>query len=360
MGRRIFILILIIGALILVGSLCSCIGKGKTDSFDLLLVAIGNDDLSKVKSLVAEMPSLVNRQDSFGRTALHYASEQNRTGTAGYLISQGASLKTEDNGHRTPLQCAVSASHREMLEYLVLKGANVNEKSSNADTPLHIAAENADGGIVESLIAHGAIVNVKDSEESTPLHRASEAGNLEAVTILLKNGAAIESKNVSNETALDEAIISYTYVNGKKRAELAKIIKLLRQNGAVCDVFSAARLGDLQAVRRILAESPTLLNEQDDISGGDTLLHAAASSGSVELCDYLQKEGASINMRNNMGETPLHRASGCGHIAVAGFLISGGADINAKDDGKKTPLNVAEMNKNRLMTAFLLRNGARE
>ncbi len=105
------------------------------------------------------------------------------------------------------------------------------------------------------------------------------------------------------------------------------------------DIFSAAKEGNIEEVRR-LVESGVDVNVKDN--DGRTPLHFAAGLGYIEVVKYLISKGAYVNVKENAhGATPLHLAAEFGQIEVVKYLISKGAEVNVKDNYGNTPLDYA-------------------
>ena len=68
---------------------------------------------------------------------------------------------------------------------------------------------------------------------------------------------------------------------------------------------------------------------QDEV--GATPLHKA-SSGGVEMAQFLIEHGANVAAQDERGWTPLHGASSRGHVDLTRLLINHGADSAAKDE----------------------------
>ncbi|KAJ1528165.1 hypothetical protein ONE63_008078 [Megalurothrips usitatus] len=99
--------------------------------------------------------------------------------------------------------------------------------------------------------------------------------------------------------------------------------RLLRAVAAKCDLMSAARRGDVDAVREGLRQAPRLLEARDGAGRG--LLHHAAASGSAELVRQLLEAGAPLGA-DRAGETPLHCAAS---KDVAGALLEHGERLGS-------------------------------
>ena len=96
----------------------------------------------------------------------------------------------------------------------------------------------------------------------------------------------------------------------------------------------------------------------NETMGGFTSLHIAAENGYLELVNFLLKNGANVNTRNDKKGTPLHPAALNGHLEVVTALILSGADINARVLDGCTPLHYAIENGHRNIAHVLLKHGA--
>jgi ankyrin repeat protein len=100
--------------------------------------------------------------------------------------------------------------------------------------------------------------------------------------------------------------------------------------------FKAAQEGDLQQLRAALT-----VDNMNEVDGGWTVLHNAASFGSVDCAKYCVEMGANVNARDSGGLTPLHIASWRGHVNVVRVLLDGGAVVDSTNNGGCTPLHDA-------------------
>jgi 60kDa lysophospholipase len=89
--------------------------------------------------------------------------------------------------------------------------------------------------------------------------------------------------------------------------------------------------GDLEKVKDILREDPTLLSRPD--YSGNTPLHLAATGPNLRILRYLLQQGASAHMRNytGSGRTPLFLAANAGRTSHALLLRSAGAHLHAEE-----------------------------
>ena len=113
------------------------------------------------------------------------------------------------------------------------------------------------------------------------------------------------------------------------------------------ELGAAIQAGEVDAVRRIIAENPGLVTGP---LGGRfqtrTALHVAADwpgyfPNGPQIVRLLLAEGADPDAGSPGGETPLHWAASSDDADVAAALIDGGADIEAPDGSIGTPLENA-------------------
>jgi ankyrin repeat protein len=121
------------------------------------------------------------------------------------------------------------------------------------------------------------------------------------------------------------------------------------------DIYIASYRGDLERVKRLLAENPELINSRNSYSRFP--LEMAAQTGQVDVVKFLLEKGADVNL-NRGGATALHMAAIYGgKTEVISLLLEAGADINARTGNGDTPLNLAVMGKQKEIAELLLANG---
>ncbi len=124
------------------------------------------------------------------------------------------------------------------------------------------------------------------------------------------------------------------------------------------DMIKAAKHGDLEKARALLADDRSLLNACD--TDGSTPLHCATWKGHVDMVTYLVGAGADVNAHNrndHWGTTPLHAAAHANQSAIVQLLIEHGADVNARDMNGMTPLHHTTFHKARAAARILQRHG---
>ena len=166
---------------------------------------------------------------------------------------------------------------------------------------------------VKRLVEAGHDVNQRDWLGRTPLMRAAEKGRTDCVEYLLQNGAIVD------------------------------------------DMFTAARIGHLEVMKR-LVEGGQDVNQRDRRER--TPLMYAAGEGHTDCVEYLLQNGAQLDLKGWWGETALHLAAERGCLEVMKRLVGAGQDVNQRDGKEWTTLMEAAEKGHTDCVEYLIKNGA--
>ncbi len=125
---------------------------------------------------------------------------------------------------------------------------------------------------------------------------------------------------------------------------------------AAHEIHDAARAGDLEKIRTLLAAHPEWLEIRTETQ--KTPLHFAAEGGNVDVIRFLLDQGAAVNAKNISGETPLHYATGWCHVEAVKLLLERKADVHSKTDEGDTPLHYLRFVGRAEVARLLLDSGA--
>jgi ankyrin repeat protein len=295
--------------------------KGETP----LMRAIEVGRLDMVSAILkhrATPPFNLEARDSEGRTAMHYAGEEQSGATVQMLVAAGAKVDARSSVKVTPLMSAAYADSLAAVRELLKAGANPNAQSVDGQTALHGA--------------------------SSPT----------LAKLLLSNGARI----MMNKAGYS----AYTLALWRQDEDLVKHIKSFNPPTGF---FDAILLSDLDGVKQWLARgsSPNakFMNETP-------ILHIAAQMSSAEVVKALIDAGAKVDakdrflertaiivaLKEEYGEqnTPQDEAR---RVAVVTTLIDAGGAFLIKDGRTgDTPLILAARRNSAPLVKLLLSRGA--
>ncbi len=124
------------------------------------------------------------------------------------------------------------------------------------------------------------------------------------------------------------------------------------------DVFEAAAMGQVDAVRHHVRTDPCAVNSC--AKDGFTPLHLATFFGKIDVARFILANGGDVGAaaRNPSAVQPLHSAAATGDANVVRVILAAGADPDAKQAGGHTALHSAVVHGNVAMTIALLASGA--
>jgi ankyrin repeat protein len=199
-------------------------------------------------------------------------------------------------------------------------------------TGLHEAAKGGQTTAVRVLLEYGADPNAREAGDNTyPLHWAAAHAHVDVVRALLDAGGDVHGTGDVHEL---DAIGWASFfrdphadphaIDDARRA----VVSLLLERGARHHIFSAMSIGDMNAIRSLVAANPDALNRRmSRFEQGQTPLHLAISRHRYDILDLLIALGADVNRTDRNGQTPL----------AAAMLRGDGEAIRRLEDAGATP-----------------------
>lgn len=206
------------------------------------------------------------------------------------------------------------------------------ERNRDGATGLHVAVRHPDA--VRLLLEHGADPNARDvGDNALALHGAAGGGYVESVRALLDAGSDVHG--FGDVHKLD--VIGWATAFGVAHRD---VVDLLVERGARHHVFSAIALGDLELLRRVVADDPDAIRRRlSRFEQEQTALHYV-----IAPADGL------VGGMFRTGD----------HYRTLETLIDLGVDLEARDAKGRTPLAVAMLRGDREAMRRLSAAGARE
>ena len=296
-----------------------------------LQLAVQRGRLREVRMLVSSSAKPFVEYES-GRV-LRSALRLGHAGVARYLIQQGFSVNVEIYEYReTPLHVAISLGLSDIVAMLLDRQADVNARNPCRETPLHRAVtaryfqENDQLHVIQSILDRGASVNARNLHRTTPLHEACKRNLLAVVTTLVAGGASIHSKTSSKVMPPWNPRRLFSPLYFAVKSGSVEIVDYLVREGApvlIEDKVSPLHLAIRQAnIPMIQALTGTRMEYLP------VLLNEAILSERQHVVEYILRKGAEVNPTENLH--PLHVAAATGKGALCEFLLQNGAYIDAK------------------------------
>jgi ankyrin repeat protein len=193
---------------------------------------------------------------------------------------------------------------------------------TGARTALHFAVNGLHEAAIVLLLERGADPNVLcEGDAATPLHFAAERGHFGIIRLLIEHGS--DPIGVGDYHELE--VIGWATVFGTGDKE---IVDYLLAHGARHNIFSAVAVGEVDEIRRIATEMPTLLDHRmDQTNKRRRPLHLAVVKKQPTALATLLDLGANIEAPDGAGFTPLDQAALGGEHAMAHVLLERGAEM---------------------------------
>src|SRR5262249_52585401 len=300
---------------------------------------------------------------------LYFAVRENRLDVAAFLLERDPDpigLAVNDS----LLDIARDRGYREMEVLLETMLAKLHGASSRGE-PLAQAIRERDLPRVRTLLDQlPELLTAGDSRSNQPIHWAVMTRQIDIVDELLARGADINAARLDGARPIQLTNGDYHYrgwrdVPEEVAATPAEMLAHLRARGAYCRVCTAASIDDLDRVRELLDQDPSLANRVSEYVtyylGSGAPLKNAAARGHIEIVKLLLERGADPNLPEE-GIAPrghaLYSAVYNGHYDVARLLLEHGAYPNPEVESSADALSIAITRSDQRMVDLLCSYGA--
>lgn len=297
-------------------------------------IAVGGLELDRVRQLISEDPTLVDA-DVQGNASID--------GTWGY--GRDRSPEREDATARAVHFAAYR--HPELMQLLIDHGADVDalgyEGNYGWAPPLVLACWEGDAQVVRILLEAGANPNLPAVPGGSALQSAINHYDDDKIQLLLQHGARHDIFSAAAVGDLEEvkrlleedSFLLHRQDLRRRRTPLGwaiyherpHIVDYLLEIGVRPQPHELISLGRLDEIRQAVAEDPEFVHRRDDGygDGADPPLLWAVQAGHLEVARFLLQAGADPNQLGRW-ESPLRLAYD--DVKMARLLIDAGADIN--------------------------------
>jgi ankyrin repeat protein len=334
-----------------------------------LMQACASGDLKAVRELVANDPSLARSHYHY-RKPLYFAVRENRIEVVRFLLERDRNpldLWVDDD----PIEIARDRGYAEM-EQLLTHTFGTSFNASTTGEPVAAALREQDLKRMRELLdAQPELLGKGDKRSNQPIHWATMTRQLDAIDELRRRGADINAQRIDGGRPIHLTNGDYYYrgwrdVPRNWPVTPAQVMAHLKARGAFIDLPTACHTGDLERVRELLREDPSLANKLGEYEGyylgAGAPLSNAAAVGRTDIVQLLLDHGADPNLPEEQiapkGKA-LYQAVFHGHYEIAKLLLERGAFPNPPVESSGDALWVSrEFRPNKRMEQLLLAYGA--
>lgn len=191
-------------------------------------------------------------------------------------------------------------------------------------TPLHQAVFGNSEPAVKLLLERGANPNIRcEGDNAYPLHFAVEKQRLPIIRLLVEHGADTIGEGDYHELGVIGWATAWDYMQPS-----AEIVRYLLAHGARHNIFSAVAVGDVEAIRELVARTPSDLERR---MNGTIMrrmpLHLAVVKNQPAAMTTLLDLGANTESLDEAGFSALDLAAFEGRHDLAQVLLERGAKV---------------------------------
>lgn len=290
-----------------------------------IIEASAINSLKLVKYLVEESPVRINLQSDSSLTAFDEACKNDNLEILEYLV-QRFGTRVENYKRMIPIQFACQLGRTRLVNFLIRAGSPSIGRDHQGWTLIHHAClSNVEELILGLSRDHGVDHRVADVQGNTPVHLALMNKCFDAARVLIDTlGSPMSAENEERKSPLILAI-----ENGS-----LEIVRILAEKGvdltckdgrSLSPLHHACRVGNSDIVEYLASSGRVNVNEPD--GNGMYPLLLACESGTYNSVRALVKEGVDLNVSDRAGNNAVHHACVSFSIDILNFLHKQGIDF---------------------------------
>jgi len=191
-------------------------------------------------------------------------------------------------------------------------------------TALHSAVFGGQEAAVKFLLLRGADPNIRcEGDYAFPLHFAAEKQSFPIIRLLVEHGADMNGEGDYHELGVMGWATAWDYIHANR-----EIVEYLTAHGAQHNIFSAVAMGEVETIRKLVAQSPADLEKRMDlVNKRRHPLHLAVVKKQPDSLTALLDLGANVEALDEAGFTALDQAALRGETAMAQTLLDRSAMV---------------------------------
>lgn len=331
-------------------------------------------DRKTILNYIKENKNIINKNNRARWTPLHYASAYSVVSNLKDLIIPLINAGLDPNAltrccNSTVLMLACNYADEETVKILLDNGAKVSLFSKYTPLMISISRLNPDPNIIKLLLDYGANINYQTTSKNiTSLMLAVRTIEVrqcdhQIIKLLLEYDCNVNLRNKNYRSALMKVCKG---LDNEKNCQTIRLLKEYRANSDLQDKNGQTALmiackKSKYMITNTLLEYQINVDIQDHM-GYSALIHVCQNPkcNNVKIVELLLEHHADIDIRDNKGWTPLMHACKREKKEFIDILLRNGANVNITNNLKKTALFLTlEYNQNTEIALKLLDYGAK-
>lgn len=317
--------------------------------------------------LIIDGGASIKERDNLGSTPLHAAVRWDAITSIEKLIELGININAQNSAGKSPLAEAVLSGKYEVSKYLLEHGADVNCSDRNGVTILMDTIRGKNGDLVKLLLDYGANPNLQEINGRNAYHEAAVTGDISIITLIRDAGVNPLSRDKQGNTPLSVALKSdiktikavlgknYNITDSDGNSPIHIIVKskcspellaTLIEEGYPIDTRNAdgytplnyAIEADNNPLALILLEHGANPFQTIDKKGTNGVTMALEHNNKQMISNIVKYANS---MTDIQGNTILHYAAKTSSVETVKALLSYGIDKNVKNVSGDTPYTIA-------------------
>jgi hypothetical protein len=285
------------------------------------------------KHTYEETQTIINLQDRYGFSALHYACLYGSEVLARALLDAGACSNILNKGGNTPVECVVLGEGviRQALDSIEInpdrdEKAALNEIRDRHGQHLMSLQSRAEGKKYVFLSKKSATSSLFNFLKKDVMDHA--ASKLASKPVMMSKSDKVLIRNHVSQFTGVSLVQSCV-----KATQALKMTLFERGYVTAWLLYQESAAGNQAAVALMLqsGEGRRVVNDAYDSTCLYTALHAAACHGHIGMCRLLIANGATVDCKDSCEETPLHMALQKKQFALAKELVRLGASLSCRN-----------------------------
>ncbi|CAH8553300.1 unnamed protein product [Schistosoma bovis] len=315
-----------------------------------------DNELSKYEDIIYTIQNdsiPLNSFDNVTNRMLHYSMEYGYTDLVKWLLNNGADPNYIDELGNQPIHSAVSRKHVQILQLLIDFGAKVDAKNRLGAQAIHLACEADFVEGLELLLEIAVDANTPDEQGATPVHYCCFNDSAACLQMLIQAGGNIYQTDALGKYPIHEAIsqsslqclkilLDYNQYDMQARNEPTTTITEPSCQIINSMITNTENHKSISVFSRKYSTSSNKFN-----SGSKNLTNSFELEMRQEKLNQRMrkpfKKQQLIHLRDGEGLAPIHAAASSGSIELLNICLQYNPDVLAKDQNGQTVLHYAAL-----------------